>query len=275
MDILSVISLLLLLGLFLVLIIITLISEFIIRANEKHFKKKHPDYKNQSYFSEFIDLARFDNPEKRVKESLISASIGEITIKYKFGKILVNWNKLNWEFQDTDQRRIWLKVSSDIILYQSLNRRHYEYYEQKEEMKLDRINFYVSQRLYAHKYEDFIYQLFSSKFYYSEKEGYYYDVSKDKGLSSDYILEKIKNNYSLSNYEALNLFKEFVKRELISPDALSYDCLKFNWDFDSEYQNTSFKLGDVLNHYWNIISDKDLDINKWSIKHKLPKQFEH
>ena len=273
MDILSVISLLLLLGLFLVLFIIALISEFIIRVNENHFKKKHPNYKDQSYFSEFIDRVRFDHPEKRVKESLISASIGEINIKYKFGKILVNWNKLNWEFQDIDQSLIWRKVSSDITIYQSLHRPYYEYYKRKEEMSLDTIIYYVSKRLYAHKYEDFIYELFSSKFYYSEQNGYYYNVRSDEGFNSDYILEKIKNKYSLSNDDAFNLFKEFVKNELIRPNVFCYDYLR--WDFDSEYQNTSFKLGVVLTPYWNIISDKDLDINKWSIKHKLPKQFQH
>lgn len=238
------------------------------KINILYFKFKHPNCK-KAYFNQFMYYAMQEYPEEHICNSLTFAKIGSISITYRFGDIIVSWNSWKeWTFKDIDQHKIWTTVISDILLCQALCSCSSE----KEKMPMFRIKEYAAARTYAHKYEDFIYELFAPNFYYSELKGYYYDEENDMGLHGTFILEKIKAKYLLSHNDAMALFKEFIKNDLVYPNIPLIRHYNKDWFFENEYKTTTFKLGDILIRYWNIISNKDLNINLWSRKHQLIKK---
>lgn len=106
----------------------------------------------------------------------------------------------------------------------------------------------VINRVFAYKYEKFIYSLFSplaeQKNGYGNKKGEW--ICSDK-LSKVYVLKKIEVMYHFSNNAAINLFNQFVDNGLL--------------EYSRKYDDV--KLGYILTTFWNIVSDADLNIDKY------------
>lgn len=104
-------------------------------------------------------------------------------------------------------------------------------------------------RVFAYKYESFVLSLFSpmaKKSVFNDEEW----ECKDS-LPLFYVSHKMQEEYGAE--ESNSLFQQFIDNELIRRGSYS--------DFDNVY------LGDILEMYYNVISDNDLNISNYIKKH--------
>lgn len=99
-------------------------------------------------------------------------------------------------------------------------------------------------RVYAYKYEDFVFSLFSPLAYYSSFREEWDEPSFVKGLPENYILHRMKELGSKDTYE---LYCEFLNNGLFYRDS----------------KTKKVALGFVLSTYANIISEEDMNMDKW------------
>lgn len=159
--------------------------------------------------------------------------------------------------QDSDFEKFW-KVHNNLTYEQALRafykdpkklaeaeeeQKRKEELHRKFEERAKKEN--TIKRVYAYKYEDFVFSLFSPFAQYSAirkewDEPYLSDV-----LPENYILHKMKEIGSEDTY---GLYCEFLKNDLLHRDI----------------NNTKrVSLGFVLSTYANVISEEDMNMDKW------------
>lgn len=104
---------------------------------------------------------------------------------------------------------------------------------------------YVIKRTYSYKYENDIFDIFSKTFKVTTKSHY----QPYKYLVKEDIVTEIQNRYGKEYTAALNLYNEWIENELIH-------------EFNEE-----ISLGRTLQRKANIISSKDMNMDKWMANH--------
>lgn len=112
-------------------------------------------------------------------------------------------------------------------------------------------------RVFAYNHENFIFALFSplSKLIGGEKWSCWEQLPKD------YVLNKIKIEYRLSDSEAQNLYNQFIENNLLEEEKPSPD---------DEVLTDAIELvsvGFILTFETNIVSEQDLDMDKYIRQH--------
>ncbi|MBQ8069699.1 MAG: hypothetical protein IJ202_02475 [Bacteroidales bacterium] len=102
---------------------------------------------------------------------------------------------------------------------------------------------YIVKRVYAYKYESFIFSLFSPFARYNKNDDKW-RLSLLARLPKDYVIHKMKL-YGYDNPEVL--YDDFVKNDLLYWNDLVKEC----------------EMGPTLRSYANIISDDDYNLDKW------------
>lgn len=106
---------------------------------------------------------------------------------------------------------------------------------------------FTIKRVYAYKYEDFLFSLYSPLSDYSPGVNTW--SSPTKGLTKKYILYRMEK----AGYENVeDLFREFLENDLLTSFYHKAD---------------DYRLGTTLFCYPNIISEEDYNIDKWIKKH--------
>lgn len=99
-------------------------------------------------------------------------------------------------------------------------------------------------RVYAYKYEDFVFSLFSPLASYCSIGKEWFEPSTSNGLPENYVLHRMKELDSVNTY---GLYCEFLKNDLFYKDC----------------KTKKVGLGSVLSTYANIISEEDMNMDKW------------
>ncbi len=133
--------------------------------------------------------------------------------------------------------------------YQEKNERD-EVLRKKED---ERRKEFVLKRVYAYKYEDFLFSLFSPLAKKDRPEGNWYLLLGR--LPAKYIKYRMQRE-GYDNVEGL--FAEFVKQDLLFP-IVFHSGMHENRD--------EYELGFTLCNYANVISDEDNNLDKWIKKH--------
>lgn len=104
-------------------------------------------------------------------------------------------------------------------------------------------------RVFAYKYENFIFSLFSPL---AKKSEFNNEEWECKGsLPLCYVTHKMQEEYGTE--ESNSLFQQFIDNKLIRRGSYS--------NFDNIY------LGDILEMYYNVISDDDLNMSNYIKKY--------
>lgn len=103
-------------------------------------------------------------------------------------------------------------------------------------------------RVYAYKYEDFVFSLFSPLASYSSIGKEWDEPSMSTGLPENYILHRMKE---LGSEDTYGLYCEFLKNDLFYRDD----------------KTKKVGLGFILSCYANIISEEDMNMDKWIKKY--------
>lgn len=104
---------------------------------------------------------------------------------------------------------------------------------------------YVIKRIYSYKYENDIFDIFSKTFKITAKSHYL----QYKYLVKENIVAEIQKRYGKEYAAALDLYNEWIENELIH-------------EFNGE-----ISLGRTLLRKANIISSKDMNMDKWMANH--------
>jgi hypothetical protein len=97
-------------------------------------------------------------------------------------------------------------------------------------------------RVYAYKYEDFIFSLFSPFASYTSYNNEW-RIPHDS-LPENYVVHRMKE---ISSEHTYSLFREFLKKGLLY----------------RHYKTTKISIGGTLSFYANIISEEDMNMDKW------------
>lgn len=116
---------------------------------------------------------------------------------------------------------------------------------------------YTIKRVFAYDYEDFFYSLFSPYAKYSNHTGW--SIYSDS-IPKEYIINKLAEWKRVSINEIDDLFEKCVENELIHGD---YKELSLKMHSKDHYSYKNYCLGLTLTRYANIVSDSDMNINKW------------
>ena len=123
--------------------------------------------------------------------------------------------------------------------------RRRQYQKELDDLNEERHKEYVIKRTYSYKYESDVFDIFSRTFKVvtvSHYRPYRYLVKED-------IVTEIQKRYGKEYIAALDLYNEWIENELIR-------------EFNGE-----ISLGATLQRKANIISSKDMNMDKWMANH--------
>ena len=123
--------------------------------------------------------------------------------------------------------------------------RRRQYQKELDDLNEERHKEYVIKRTYSYKYESDVFDIFSRTFKVvtvSHSRPYRYLVKED-------IVTEIQKRYGKEYIAALDLYNEWIENELIR-------------EFNGE-----ISLGATLQRKANIISSKDMNMDKWMANH--------
>lgn len=114
----------------------------------------------------------------------------------------------------------------------------------------------IANRMFAYEYEEDLYKLYS-KYAHVEHRQY---TSADKTVGRKKLCEHLMTCRNLTEEEAYKLIEELVKHEVLF-DGYVGICLSSMID------------GRFYGSYWDVVSDRDLNLHKWMIQngYKDPK----
>lgn len=137
------------------------------------------------------------------------------------------------------------KVLSDPKERLEAETRRKQYQKKLDDLNEEIHKEYVIKRTYSYKYESDVFDIFSRTFKVvavSHYRPYRYLVKED-------IVTEIQKRYGKEYIAALDLYNEWIENELIR-------------EFNGE-----ISLGATLQHKANIISSKDMNMDKWMANH--------
>lgn len=108
----------------------------------------------------------------------------------------------------------------------------------------------IIHRVYAYEYEDNLCEIFSK---IATINGFVYDLPFDAGLYSGEIINELARIRNISLSEAEHIFQYLIK----------YGVLTKKYGSDSYYPLCLR----TKENKWNVVSDYDLNIHKWMLKH--------
>ncbi len=245
------------------------VKEAIGFLNEDKFIK---DY----YFDCFYPLLRSnqgygDNWDEFRKE-YYKLSDREAMLKYL--RHIMNMLMLSREYEVFFNNN-YPEYSSDIILLRFFNKSRLgsclAIWQQHEELKKEREDLYRKEytlkRVFAYKYENFVYSLYSPlaykriKWWEDDKTVEYsfglYSEDTSECLPKEFILEKMVDASICSVNNASSLFDDFVNNELIR------EVVSFNKGKQVLEKTGMYRIGSTLDTNANIISENDMNITKW------------
>ncbi len=109
---------------------------------------------------------------------------------------------------------------------------------------------HIRMRVFAYEYENFVFSLFDSHISQYEERNYY-NLIKIK-IKREIIIDEIKKYYGLNDNQALDLFEKLNKNDIISRHYI--------------LNENNYNIGSTLTIYANVISEDDLNYEKWVIK---------
>ena len=137
------------------------------------------------------------------------------------------------------------KVLSDPKERLEAETRRRQYQKELDDLSEERHKEYVIKRTYSYKYESDVFDMFSGTFKavtVSHYRPYRYLAKED-------IITEIQNRYGKEYIVAIDLYNEWIENELIR-------------EFNGE-----ISLGATLQRKANIISSKDMNMDKWMANH--------
>ena len=137
------------------------------------------------------------------------------------------------------------KVLSDPKERLEAETRRRQYQKELDDLNEERHKEYVIKRTYSYKYESDVFDMFSGTFKavtVSHYRPYRYLAKED-------IITEIQNRYGKEYIVAIDLYNEWIENELIR-------------EFNGEVS-----LGATLQRKANIISSKDMNMDKWMANH--------
>lgn len=137
------------------------------------------------------------------------------------------------------------KVLSDPKERLEAETRRRQYQKELDDLNEERHKEYVIKRTYSYKYESDVFDIFSKTFRAVTKSHYMpYEY-----LTKENIIAEIQIRFGKEYVEALDLYDEWIENELIH-----------------EF-NEKISLGRTLLRKANIISSKDMNMDKWMANH--------
>ena len=139
------------------------------------------------------------------------------------------------------------KVLSDPKERLEAETRRRQYQKELDDLSEERHKEYVLKRTYSYKYESDVFDMFSGTFKavtVSHYRPYRYLAKED-------IITEIQNRYGKEYIVAIDLYNEWIENELIR-------------EFNGEVS-----LGATLQRKANIISSKDMNMDKWMANHHI------
>ena len=225
--------------------------------NSRFFLITHKNFKlkaNESYFEDFISYASEYEPNTPTDVKLpLTASIGNFTICYYFGRIYVEYGTFEKTFHDIPQNQIFDEFTYMLFLNQTPTC-------ELQSLELEYIRECAKKRTYAYDYEELIFKIFSKYCYYDRNKGYYLNYNFN-GIYGINLINEIEKEYHIETSKAATIFQEWITHQLI--DKCDFKT--------SDIYDTRYTIGKTLTHYWDIVTPKDMCLNKWAYKQKIPR----
>lgn len=184
-----------------------------------------------------IVLLYFGNIDNKRKETEHLRQLAAMDGASAFGKFWESHNNLTYE----QPLRAFYKDPKKLAEAEEEKKREDEFLRKCDE-RAKKEN--TIKRVYAYKYEDFVFSLFSPLASYSSFRKEWDAPSFFTGLPENYILHRMEE---LGSEDTYGLFCEFLKNDLFFRDR----------------KTKKVALGSVLSLYANIISKEDMNIDKW------------
>ena len=108
---------------------------------------------------------------------------------------------------------------------------------------------------FAYEYEDFVFSIFTP---YASKIGNKWTCVLVE-LPRDVIISRIEEDKKFQGKDAEEILKLLVEKEIID----EYPSSKYKEGTLTEKKDWTYKLGATLDEYANVISEEDLNIDKW------------
>lgn len=108
----------------------------------------------------------------------------------------------------------------------------------------------IIKRVFAYQYEKFIFSVFSPLAQKKESKDNAEKWECTGYLPEKYLLRKIKEEYNLTDEDAMSLLVQFANNDLIH-------------SFSENNTDKSIKIGHILDLYHNVVCDSDLNIDKY------------
>ena len=137
------------------------------------------------------------------------------------------------------------KVLSDPKERLEAETRRRQYQKELDDLSEERHKEYVIKRTYSYKYESDVFDIFSRTFKVVTVSHY----RPYRYLAKEDIITEIQNRYGKEYIVAIDLYNEWIENELIR-------------EFNGE-----ISLGATLQRKANIISSKDMNMDKWMANH--------
>ena len=137
------------------------------------------------------------------------------------------------------------KVLSDPKERLEAETRRRQYQKELDDLNEERHKEYVIKRTYSYKYESDVFDIFSRTFKVVTVSHY----RPYRYLAKEDIITEIQNRYGKEYIVAIDLYNEWIENELIR-------------EFNGE-----ISLGATLQRKANIISSKDMNMDKWMANH--------
>ena len=118
----------------------------------------------------------------------------------------------------------------------------------KKELKDEYNKELIKERVFSYQYEDLIFSMFSK---FAKKEYGSWRLPLSTYLSEEYVLSHIKSYYNIGDNEANDILNILVNNKLL----------------DNHLYKDKYEMGHVLACNPNIISESDMNFNKWVNSH--------
>ena len=111
----------------------------------------------------------------------------------------------------------------------------------------------IQNRIYAYKYEDLIFELFSKRgIHYNERLGWLVDK---ESIPYDAFKSTLEKRFSMDSEEAVSVIAELHAKKIIV-------------DLSLGDRKGDVYIGDILTKYWYIVSMEDMNFNKYCKIHE-------
>lgn len=188
-----------------------------------------PDYMDRSF-----RMKPFEGEIKLKKAYLYWKPCGKTTLVWQF--------PTDYCFTEDEKKSIVSDITNSQALYGCL--------DPKDEFHKKEL---IQNRIYAYKYEDLIFELFSKGgVHYSERLGW--RINNDS-ISYDDFKSALEKRFKMDSKEAVSVIADLHTKKII---------------VDTSFNDRKGKIwiGDILTKYWYIVSLEDMNFNKYCKIHE-------